>query len=99
MTWIQAVASVVIAILLPFAVNLCASKTCSGDTKRFIAIAASIAAGIASGIAFGIPTEPETLLVWSFAIVGGVQTSYAAFKKVGVTHEVLDALANIELKK
>ena len=94
-TWVQAIAALVISIALPFIVNLCAKSSWSKETKRGVAIVGALAAGAATGVMLGVPT-PESLLTWAFAIVGGVQTAYAAFKSIGVTSNALDALEAIE---
>lgn len=95
--WIAPIAGIVIAIVIPFAVNLCTTTNCSGQTKRIIALVFSMAGGVACGFLSGMPT-PETLLTWMLAVLGGVQTAYTAFKSVGVTSNWLEAALNIGVK-
>lgn len=94
MAWIQPVAALVLAIVIPFVVNLCTTSITSGTTKRLVAIAFSLVAGVATAFLTGIPT-PENLVTWAFAVIGGVQTAYTAFKAVGVTSNALEALQGI----
>lgn len=92
--WIAPVASVVISVAIPYVVNLCKKIEWSASAKRWIAIAFSLVGGAAVGVLSGAPT-PETFVTWMFAVVGGVQVAYSAFKSVGVTSAWLDALEGI----
>lgn len=94
MEWANAIAALIIAVILPFIINLCTTQKWSSNAKRWLAIVASIVAGLATGITAGLPT-PETLVVWVLAVLGGVQTAYAAFKAIGITDSWLDALSGI----
>lgn len=92
--WLPAIGVVITSLIIPFAVQLCATCNWSGNAKRWIALVFSIIAGVATALVTGTPT-PESLAVWCFAIIGGVQTAYTAFKSVGVTCGWLDALLNV----
>lgn len=92
--WIQPVAALVLAVVIPFAVNLCTTATLSGSAKRWTALGVSLLAGAATGFVVGCPT-PETLVTFSLSVVGGVQAAYTMFKSVGVTNNVLEALQNV----
>lgn len=92
--WIAPIASVVLSVAIPYVVNLCKKIQWSSNTKRWIAIAFSLVGGATVGILAGAPT-PETFVTWMFAVVGGVQVAYSAFKSVGVTSAWLDALEGI----
>ena len=94
MIWIQPIAALILAVAIPFAVNVCTTEATSSTAKRWIAVVASLVAGIATAFISGVPT-PETLVTWALAVVGGVQTAYTAFKSVGVTNEWLEALKGI----
>lgn len=92
MTEVQAIATIVASLIVPFAVQLVKTEGVSGSAARWVAIGVSVAAGIGTGIAGGIPADPAALVTCVFATVGGVQVAYAAFKAVGVTSKWLDAL-------
>lgn len=94
MEWVNAIAALIIAVILPFLINLCTTQNWSSNAKRWLAIVASVGVGLATGVTAGLPT-PETLVVWVLAVLGGVQTAYAAFKAIGITDSWLDALAGI----
>lgn len=92
--WLPAIGGVIISLIIPFVVNLCSTTEMTGNVKRILAIAFSVIAGIATGFITGAPT-PETFLTWCVAIIGGVQVAYTAFKAVGVTDGMLEALLNV----
>ena len=95
MTTIQVVAAIVAVVIVPFLVNAIKTKAMSGNAARWVAIATSIIGGVIVGFVGGIPATPEALLTTVFAIVGGVQVTYSAFKSVGITNAWLDALLNV----
>lgn len=97
MEWLQSLALVFTAIVLPFFISLLSQVDWDSSKKRVLAIIVSIIAGIAESVVFGVPT-PETFVQWSFAVVGGVQMAYTAFKSIGVTSVMLDALSGVKLK-
>lgn len=97
MDWIQPVAALVLAVVIPFCVNLCTTTNTSSTIKRWIAVCASLVAGVATAFIGGVPS-PESLVTWALAVVGGVQTAYTAFKSVGVTNAALDALEGVGTK-
>lgn len=92
--WLPAIGAVITALIIPFVVNLCSTVSMSGTVKRVIAIVFSALGGISLAIATGAPT-PETFVMWCMAVLGGVQTAYTAFKAVGVTSGILDALMGV----
>lgn len=96
-TWITAIATLVICVVLPYVVNLCKKTQWSTNTKRWLAIGLSLLVGAATGIISGIPT-PETLVTWVLAVIGGTQVAYSAFKSIGITSNWLDALEDIGSK-
>lgn len=97
MEWLQPIGALITSLIIPFAVNLCSTATCSGERKRVIAAAFSMLGGVAVALTTGAP-EPETLVMWAFAVLGGVQAAYTAFKAVGVTDKALDALLSVGIK-
>ena len=92
MTEIQAVASITSAIIVPFLVQAIKTEAMSGEIARWVSIIVSLAAGLITGLAGGVPDEPGAWATCVFAVVGGVQVAYSAFKAVGVTSRWLDAL-------
>lgn len=92
MTEIQASLTVVTVLVVPYIVQAIKTQAMSGNTARWIAIAASVLAGALTAMAGGIPTDPASWVTSIFAAVGGVQVAYAAFKSVGVTSKWLDSL-------
>ena len=97
MEWLQPCALMFTSIVLPFFISLISQVNWSGNKKRVLAVAVSLAAGLAEAVIFGVPT-PETLIQWSFTVVGGVQMAYTAFKSIGVTSVALDALNGVKVK-
>lgn len=95
--WIAPIATVIVCVVIPYAVNLCKNQSWNANTKRWLAIAFSIIGGLAVGCISGAPT-PETFVTWVLAVIGGVQVAYAAFKSVGVTSGWLDALEGVGSK-
>lgn len=92
MTEIQASLTVVTVLVVPYIVQAIKTQAMSGNTARWIAIAASVLAGALTAMVGGIPTDPASWVTSIFAAVGGVQVAYAAFKSVGITDKWLDAL-------
>ena len=95
MTVIEAVAAIVAVVVIPFLVNAIKTKAMTGNVARWVAIIASVIGGIIVGLIGGVPTTPEAWLTTVFAIVGGVQFAYSAFKSVGITNAWLEALLNV----
>lgn len=92
---IQVAATIATVLVVPFLVQAIKTEAMTGSVARWVAIGVSLVAGMLVGFATGIPHEPQTWLTAVFAIVGGVQTAYAAFKSVGITSKWLDALLNL----
>lgn len=99
MTIFEVIAAIVAVIVIPFLTNAIKTKAMSGNAARWVAIIVSIIGGIIVGLVGGVPTTPEAWLTTIFAIVGGVQVAYSAFKSVGVTNAWLDALLNVNTDK
>lgn len=95
MTGFELAAAIVAVIVIPFLTNAIKTKAMSGSAARWVAIIVSIIGGIIVGLVGGVPTTPEAWLTTIFAVVGGVQVAYSAFKSVGVTNAWLDALLNV----
>lgn len=95
MTVIEAVAAIVAVVVIPFLVNAIKTKAMSGSVARWVAMIVSVIGGIIVGLIGGVPTTPEAWLTTVFAIVGGVQFAYSAFKSVGITNAWLEALLNV----
>lgn len=95
--WVISLATLILCVVIPYVVNLCKKAEWSTSAKRWIAIVFSVIAGVATGLLSGMPTA-ETLVTWSLAVVGGVQIAYAAFKAIGVTSNLLDALEGVGSK-
>lgn len=92
MTMVQAIAALIAALVIPFVVQLIKTDAMRGNVARWVSLVVSLVAGIVAGMAGGMPDSPEMLVTCVFATVGGIQTAYAAFKAVGVTSKVFDAL-------
>lgn len=92
MTEIQAIAAVVLSVVVPFIVQAIKSEALTGNAARIIALAASVIAGAITALVGGIPTDPAGWVTCIFALIGGVQTAYTLFKGVGITSKWLDAL-------
>ena len=95
MTVIEVVAAIVAVVIIPFLVNAIKTKAMTGSVARWVAIIVSVIGGIIVGLIGGVPTTPEAWLTTVFAIVGGVQFAYSAFKSVGITNAWLEALLNV----
>ncbi|MEE8666826.1 MAG: hypothetical protein SOI13_01680 [Bifidobacterium mongoliense] len=95
MTIMQTIAAIVSAILVPFLVQAIKTHAMGATTARFVSILVSLLAGVVTGFVGGLPADPGAWLTTIFAVVGGVQTAYAAFRAVGVTSRWLDALLNL----
>lgn len=95
MTCFELAAAIVAVIVIPFLTNAIKTKAMSGNVARWVAIVVSIIGGIIVGLVGGVPTTPEAWLTTIFAVVGGVQVAYSAFKSVGITNAWLDALLNV----
>lgn len=95
MTVMEAVAAIVAVVIIPFLVNAIKTKAMSGNVARWVAMIVSVIGGIIVGLIGGVPTTPEAWLTTVFAIVGGVQFAYSAFKSVGITNAWLEALLNV----
>ena len=95
MTVIEAVAAIVAVVIIPFLVNAIKTNAMTGNVARWVAVIVSVIGGIIVGLIGGIPTTPEAWLTTVFAIVGGVQFAYSAFKSVGITNAWLEALLNV----
>lgn len=92
---IQAIATLLSALIIPWLVQLIKTKAMSSEVARWVALGVSLAAGVVTGLASGIPSTPEQWVTCILAVVGGIQVAYTAFKAVGVTNAWLDALLNI----
>lgn len=95
MTVIEAVAAIVAVVIIPFLVNAIKTNAMTGNVARWVAVIVSVIGGIIVGLIGGMPTTPEAWLTTVFAIVGGVQFAYSAFKSVGITNAWLEALLNV----
>jgi hypothetical protein len=92
---IQAASTVLLVLVIPFAIQAIKTKAMSANASRVVALALSLAAGAIAGFINGIPATPALWVAVIFAMVGGIQTAYAAFKAVGITNKWLDALLEI----
>lgn len=95
MTEMQAVSTIVLSLIVPFAVQLIKTEAMSGTAARVLALACSALAGVVTGFVGGIPADPGAWVTAIFATVGGVQAAYTLFKGVGVTSKWLDALLGV----
>lgn len=95
--WVISLATLILCVVIPYVVNLCKKAEWSTSAKRWIAIVFSVIAGVATALLSGVPTA-ETLVTWVLAVVGGVQIAYAAFKAIGITSNLLDALEGVGSK-
>lgn len=98
MTGLEAIALVVVSLIVPFGVQLIKHEAITGNTARWVAICVSVMAGIICGFVGGIPTSPAAWITCIFAAVGGVQVAYAAYRAVGITSKWLDALSDVSIK-
>jgi hypothetical protein len=92
---IQAASTVLLVLVVPFAIQAIKTKAMSANASRVVALVLSLTAGAIGGFINGIPETPALWVTVIFAIVGGIQTAYAAFKAVGITNKWLDALLEI----
>ena len=92
MTAIELVSTVLIALVIPYAVQLIKTEAISGNAARAIAIALSVVAGAVAGFITGVPEDAAGWATCIFAMIGGVQTAYTLFRGVGITSKWLDAL-------
>lgn len=99
MTEMQAISTIVLSVLVPFAVQLVKTEDVGSNAARWVAFAVSVLAGIVTGFVGGIPADPGAWVAAVFATVGGVQAAYTLFKAIGVTSKWLDALLGIGVVK
>lgn len=95
MTTSQLVATIVSILIVPFLVQAIKTEAMTGNVARWAGIGVSVAAGIITGFAGGVPANAGDWATCIFAVVGGVQLTYTAFKSVGITSKWLDALLNV----
>lgn len=95
MTVIEVVAAIIAVVVIPFLVNAIKTNAMTGSVARWVAMIVSVIGGIIVGLIGGMPTTPEAWLTTVFAIVGGVQFAYSAFKSVGITNAWLEALLSV----
>jgi hypothetical protein len=92
---IQAASTVLLVLVVPFAIQAVKTKAMSANASRVVALVLSLTAGAIGGFINGIPETPALWVTAIFAVVGGIQTAYTAFKAVGITNKWLDALLEI----
>lgn len=92
MTIPQLVSVIVLSVIIPFALQLVKTKAISSEASRWVALAASAIGGVVTGFVGGVPADPAGWATCIFAVIGGVQTAYTAFKEIGITNKWLDAL-------
>lgn len=95
MTTIQAIATIISVLVIPWLVQCIKTQAMTGTTARWVSIGVSLVAGVATGFVGGIPATPGDWVTCILAVVGGIQIAYSAFKAVGVTNNWLDALLNV----
>lgn len=96
MTVNQAIATVLLSLVIPFAVQAIKTGAMGSEAARWVALACSVAAGVVTGLVGGIPATVGAWVTAIFAMVGGVQLAYTLFKSVGVTNRWLDALLAVD---
>lgn len=96
MTGIEAISLLIVAILVPYVVQLIKSETLTGNKARWIAIGISLCAGVFTALISGIPSTPAAWITCTLSAIGAVQIAYSAFKAVGITSGWLDALSAIK---
>ena len=96
--WAVAIGALLVTVVIPYVVNLCANQDWPSEVKRWLALGLSLAVGVVAAVAAGIPT-PETLVSWALAAVGATQLAYGLFKNVGITDSWLDALLHVGEEK
>lgn len=92
MTELELLSTAVVALAVPYAVQLIKNEAITGNAARVLAIALSIVAGAAVGLVSGVPADAAGWATCIFAMIGGVQASYTLFKGVGITSKWMDAL-------
>lgn len=95
MTEIQLACTVVLSLVLPFALQLVKTETISSNASRWVALGVSVLAGVVTGLVGGVPKDAGEWATCVFAVVGGVQAAYTLFKQLGVTDKWLDALLGV----
>lgn len=98
MTWIELIAIIITAIVVPYVVQLIKTNTITGKKAQWLAIGISLVAGIVTALISGIPDTPTAWIMCIIAAIGAVQLAYTAFKSVGITSGWLDALGAINYK-
>lgn len=95
MTETQLICTVVLSLVLPFALQLVKTEAISSNASRWVALGVSVLAGLVTGLVAGIPQSAGEWATCVFAVVGGVQAAYTLFKQLGVTDKWLDALLGV----
>lgn len=95
MTIVQAIATLISVLVIPFIVQLIKTEAMQANTARWVALIVSVAAGVVTGFIGGIPANPGDWVTCVLAVVGGIQVAYSAFKAVGVSNVWLEALLNV----
>lgn len=98
MTWMEMVALLITALVVPYVVQLIKTEALTGNAARWLAFGVSVVAGIVAALVGGIPDAPADLLACILAAIGAVQLAYAAFRSVGITSKWLDALSAVKVK-
>jgi len=94
----EAIALVVTGLVVPYVVALIRNEAITGNRARWLAVGVSALAGVVAAFVGGIPTSPAEVVACVFAAIGGTQVAYTAFRSVGVTSKLLEALMEVGTK-
>lgn len=94
-TWIEMVALLITALIVPYVVQLIKTEAITGRKAQWIAVGLSLLAGLITAFVSGIPDTPQAWITCIMAAIGAVQFAYTVFKTVGITNKWLDALGAI----
>lgn len=99
MTTSQAIATVLLSVVVPWVVQAIKTGAMGSEVARWVALALSVAAGLVTALVGGVPATPGAWVTAVFATVGGTQAAYTLFKSVGITSKWLDALLAVDVRK
>ena len=92
--WVPALQILVVSVILPFVIAYFKRCEWSTDVKRWFSYGLSALVAVLVALA-AWPLEPETLIPTVLGCVGGVQIVHIAFKSIGITSNLLEALDEV----
>lgn len=92
--WVPALQILVVSVILPFVIAFFKRCEWNTDVKRWFAYGISAIVAVLVVLA-AWPINPETLVPTVLGCVGGVQVVHLAFKSIGITSNLLEALDEV----